>query len=329
MPRKRQRIIVQEIDDDRSDSHAGTGVALLAAAPPADAVGAEVFVKATLPGTIGSALQRWRLRLLAEAEHLGEVRRGTREDDGTIKLTIGPIELLGRGDSADSERAVALLWCFACLAAEEDDEPEITADEEEAVLKLLKAELSMLDGPSHPLFGADKAKGGGVSDLWRRQVLRGAVKAVQRFCSQDDSAAAAVPVAGNLTDTYRQVHLSRSAVLSATECTAVVAAAEAHANKHSGWTTCRHAAYPTHDIPVYSLAPPAGTQLVSSIETRLMPELAERFGLDLSLLQIQDLFVAKYSAAKGGLPALEAHTDGSAFSFVVALNNRKKYEGAF
>ena len=39
------------------------------------------------------------------------------------------------------------------------------------------------------------------------------------------------------------------------------------------------------------------------------------------------MFVAKYSAALGGLTELEAHEDGSEFSFVLALNSCKEFTG--
>ena len=70
-----------------------------------------------------------------------------------------------------------------------------------------------------------------------------------------------------------------------------------------------------------------GKVLQTQVEEKLLPELAERFGLERSALLIQEMFVAKYSAAPGGLAALEEHEDGSAWSFVLALNEEAAYAG--
>lgn len=67
--------------------------------------------------------------------------------------------------------------------------------------------------------------------------------------------------------------------------------------------------------------------VTKAIQSRLIPELADLFQLDASALMIQDLFMAKYSVEPGGLAALEAHCDGSEFSFVVALNDLAEYAG--
>ena len=304
MARKRRRLItVEEIDDSAPAA---------AAAPAGDAASdseeggqqqAEVFVKTTLaPGL----LLQWRLGLLAEAKvSVTQTQQGKNKKNETQELCAGPIVLHARG-GACSLAAVSLLWCFACLSANEDEEPEINTEEAEGALALLRAEI---EAPG---------KGSAAETEQRRRVLRDSVTAIHQFCASGVAANAAKPgaAAQPLSKVHRRVHLSKTAVLSPEECQAAVDAAEAHAAQHRGWTTGRHAAYPTHDLPVFTLGK-AGSIIVSAVEGRLLPELAERFGLDLGLLQIQDLFVAKYSAAKGGLAALEAHVDGSEFSFVL------------
>jgi hypothetical protein len=96
-------------------------------------------------------------------------------------------------------------------------------------------------------------------------------------------------------------------VLSEKECDAAVQAAEAHAAAH-GWSTARHAAYPSHDLPIDAQGtigdpslkaepPQVGRSVTSAIESALIPELAERFGLERCALSVQDLFLAKCACA--------------------------------
>ena len=47
----------------------------------------------------------------------------------------------------------------------------------------------------------------------------------------------------------------------AQECAAAVHAAEAHAARHRGWSTRRHARHPSHDIPIQALGE-LGTRVV-------------------------------------------------------------------
>ena len=55
--------------------------------------------------------------------------------------------------------------------------------------------------------------------------------------------------------------------------------------------------------------------------------MCEYFNLDPLRLGIGEVFIAKYSAARGKQRRLKAHEDGSDFSFVIALNDGHKYEG--
>lgn len=71
----------------------------------------------------------------------------------------------------------------------------------------------------------------------------------------------------------------------------------------------------------------AGELSTHAVETKLLPELAGRFALDLSKLSIQEMFVAKYSADPGGLKQLEEHEDDSKWSFVLALNDGEEHYG--
>ena len=129
-----------------------------------------------------------------------------------------------------------------------------------------------------------------------------------------------------MTDTQKKVYLTSHPVLAGSECVDVVEAAENFALQNGGWTTNRHAAHPTYDLPVSDLGA-VGIKMAQSIEARLVPELAQRFHLNVDRLSIQDLFVAKYSAAAEAQAGLNAHADGSEYSFVLALNNISAYRG--
>lgn len=272
-------------------------------------------------------LLQWRVAALRKVDGVKRVEQleQQRESIQTTTLVIGPF-LLRRGGLAGtplpqfsaaatalSEVAAALLLSYACLATPLHQAPEITFDDSDAALDLLKAELDALAGPAARSSVA--AEGADGSEEERRQAIIDTMRAIEIMVSDSTP----------LSELHRRVHQTAVAVLSQVECEAVVAAAECHAASH-GWSTRRHVAYPTHDLPV-SVLGSVGTSLTSKVESALLPELAAQFGLNAARLKIQDMFVAKYSAAKGGLKELEAHEDGSEFSFVLALNARTAYAG--
>ena len=115
------------------------------------------------------------------------------------------------------------------------------------------------------------------------------------------------------------MYTTKRPVLSSTECKAVVQAAEARAATH-GWSTRRHVAYPTHDLPVSpDVLGDIADMLTEAVQTRLLPELAQRFELDGTQLSIQDAFVAKYSVVEGGMASLAPHEDGEKTARVFLL----------
>jgi hypothetical protein len=312
-----------------------------------------VWVRAQLPvpDAASASVAAWRLQLLRQAEGIREVRPApiTLSGQNAIALEIGPFALRRGGVHGQSleqyssqwvdvnAAATTLLYCFACLSAGLNEEPEITFDESDSALSFLHAELRSLDaaylsspdvrpaeGVRRPRSGTSSAHNR-VSERRRcayliyvegqKQVMRDAIHAIQLMVS--DSAPLAEP--------HRRVYTTSGAVLDGAECTLVVAAAETYAAQH-GWSTRRHIAYPTHDLPCAVLGT-TGAKLRRKVEQRLLPELAERFLLEPAHLAVQDLFVAKYSSAPDGLRELEAHEDGNEFSFVLALNSAGEYEG--
>ena len=110
-----------------------------------------------------------------------------------------------------------------------------------------------------------------------------------------------------------------------------VAAAEAAAAEGGGWSTQRHYAVPTTDLPL------SGPGLRKSLlpwfndllRDKLAPLLAAAFPALLpsgaAQLRIHDAFLVRYSAE--AQRALPTHSDESQLSFTVALNEPPSFEG--
>lgn len=91
---------------------------------------------------------------------------------------------------------------------------------------------------------------------------------------------------------------------------AVIAEAESiAAQRLNGWTTERHANFPTTDLPVEDL-PIARGWFGDVVEQRVFPFLAQAFPTLVPYaeeLRIFDVFVVKYDAAEGGQRQLQNH----------------------
>ena len=112
------------------------------------------------------------------------------------------------------------------------------------------------------------------------------------------------------------------------ECAGWVARAEEAAAARGGWTTSRHYAVPTTDLPVHeisSLLPLWNLFLARSLGPFLhacFPEIVRHGG---SNVRVHDAFVVRYDAdAQRYLPA---HVDQSEISVTLALNALGEYEG--
>lgn len=92
--------------------------------------------------------------------------------------------------------------------------------------------------------------------------------------------------------------------------------------KNNKWTLKRHDDYPTTDNQItfdwkcYDL-------LQFRLTSRVYEELAKLFHIDSQNLGLNEMFIAKYEPTKQN--NLIKHTDGSEFSFIIALND--DYEG--
>jgi GNAT superfamily N-acetyltransferase len=118
-------------------------------------------------------------------------------------------------------------------------------------------------------------------------------------------------------------------VLSAARTAALVAQTEEYAHTH-GWSRNRHVDYglrPTKDLPARQLfsTPAAFAAFTDELQARIWPVFSNVFGINASLLRIDDLFVTKYTSTSATENALAPHLDKSPWSFVVALND--DYEG--
>jgi hypothetical protein len=126
------------------------------------------------------------------------------------------------------------------------------------------------------------------------------------------------------------VAISTEPVVDERGCAAIIAEAEARAARLGGWTSSRHANYPTTDVPLQRL--PLATDY---FRERLLPDIAfpllfAAFRPFLPMMtpqdsfRVVDCFVVKYNASSGQ-KELKPHRDGSIFSFNVALNDLDEY----
>ena len=110
-------------------------------------------------------------------------------------------------------------------------------------------------------------------------------------------------------------------VISRSFCQTIIAEAESYAKGHGGWEVDRHEDYPTTDIEATTI-PSLVYPIHNIVYRRIVPSMARAFHLDPTFLGIGEIFIAKYSASiQNHQRHLKAHTDGSDFSFVVALND--------
>ena len=114
-------------------------------------------------------------------------------------------------------------------------------------------------------------------------------------------------------------------VFTSEECATIVGDVEEHvAMSSSGWTTSRHYAVPTTDIPIHEV-PSVLARFNEALVERIYPLLAEQFQVAAANLRVIDAFVVKYSAESQR--SLPLHCDQSQFSLTITLNSSDEYEG--
>ncbi|KAJ3117032.1 hypothetical protein HDU96_008076 [Phlyctochytrium bullatum] len=133
------------------------------------------------------------------------------------------------------------------------------------------------------------------------------------------------------------VLLTLQSVWSSEECSTIRhAIAQAIDRRGGHWTSERHVAFPTCDIPaaeVYSALfgnEEQNNWIYRSIVDRVLSAAAEKAGFQVEDLYLVDLFFVRYtfdetdpSRAQRGL---EPHTDGCLLSFNISLSNPDEYE---
>ncbi|KAI9361299.1 hypothetical protein BD770DRAFT_441323 [Pilaira anomala] len=108
-------------------------------------------------------------------------------------------------------------------------------------------------------------------------------------------------------------------LLSATECEKVLDICE----QQKEWTTDRHSAFATTDIPIRN--DPQLAHLEQVVKDRLFPELAVHYRFKESDLEFRDIFLVKYNA--NAQKGLKIHTDGCLFSLTLLVSNPNDFEG--
>jgi hypothetical protein len=108
-------------------------------------------------------------------------------------------------------------------------------------------------------------------------------------------------------------------LLSSKECQAIIETCV----QQKEWTTDRHSAFPTTDIPIRTN--PSLQYLEPLVKSRLFPELAAYYKFKVTDLEFRDIFLVKYSvnAQKG----LKLHTDGCLFSLTLLISHPDDFEG--
>lgn len=123
--------------------------------------------------------------------------------------------------------------------------------------------------------------------------------------------------------------VSAAQLISVADCAAAIAAAEAAATG-GGWTTQRHYAVPTTDVPVHTV-PAVLAVFNKALQQRIAPFVSAAFPDVVpspDMLRIHDAFLVKYDATCDGTQRfLPVHEDESVISLTVALNPRTDYSG--
>ncbi len=146
---------------------------------------------------------------------------------------------------------------------------------------------------------------------------------------EDEGRQAGASVSANAVGQERSLFGGRAhvceGVLTAEECAQTIADVEAHVADTRGgeWTTARHYAVPTTDVPVHE-CPKVLDTFNAVCRRKIFPMLARQFHVNTADIRVIDAFVVKYDAARGQR-SLPLHCDQSQFSLTVSLNDA--YEG--
>jgi hypothetical protein len=104
----------------------------------------------------------------------------------------------------------------------------------------------------------------------------------------------------------------------------LVSAIEKAAEARGGWTTKRHSAYPTTDIPLEDA--PELLPWFLQLRTKLIVPVIRR-DYNVNVEGFHDIFLIKYEAKDGSQDHLAYHRDSSLLSFTMLLNDPNEFEG--
>jgi len=94
--------------------------------------------------------------------------------------------------------------------------------------------------------------------------------------------------------------------------------------KNNKWTKNRHDNYPTTDNEITSEWF-SYNYINSLIYNKIFKSISSMYNVNENTLGINEIFVVKYQHKLQNY--LQSHKDGSEFSFIIALNDSKEYEG--
>ena len=123
----------------------------------------------------------------------------------------------------------------------------------------------------------------------------------------------------------RHLTLSTLPCLSAAQCAAMVAEAEAFSHARGGWTTARHHSVPTTDLPLSSL-PGAMATFNEAMARCVAPLAAASYPWLRGQLRVHDAFLVRYDA-NGGQASLPPHRDQGQLSMTLSLSAGEDFEG--
>ena len=109
-------------------------------------------------------------------------------------------------------------------------------------------------------------------------------------------------------------------------CRSWIQRIESYAVGHGGWTTKRHASYPTTDIQIKGT--PLWPDISAVVKSQVFPIMAEMYGFATTELKIHDLFFVKYDAETPDAQRhLDFHRDGSLLSFNILCSDPADFDG--
>eukprot|EP00940_MAST-03C_sp_MAST-3C-sp2_P002589 g2589.t1 len=104
----------------------------------------------------------------------------------------------------------------------------------------------------------------------------------------------------------------------------IVQAIERAAERRGGWTTDRHAAYPTTDVALEDV--PEIIPWFLQLKRNLIAPIVRR-DYQVDVVGFHDVFLIKYEAVEGRQDSLAFHRDSSLLSFTMLLNDPSAFDG--